>query len=379
MRGMTRVWVIGLLLLAGGCAGPLGLRAQKAAQADDAERFEELMAEAQEGPQFPGDRPVQTVLTHFMALADHPRFLEILERWRAQGWVPDESSCAIERARYQALKDKDPKGAQGAVEQILTRARDAARSEDKSWEVEACIDGAPFLTLSSTAALTFPMSRAADPEEPALLREWLLRAMSTVYLDDADTLLAEGKAADRASAQAAALAQLRPAEARLGWILAQAEDSGDTALIARGTAFAALEVERVSLSAGERFLARTASASAPLLADLTWAWVRALKAKTRIARFNDLALWSRDVEPEADAFWYWCRWPDDRGIAVRVPERASDPAWIAEKHCQLDGAPAAAIEGPFPLAASGQVTPAGHKLKLKKRLLLDAVPRRGAG
>lgn len=376
---LARVLMAVLLLCSASCAGytrGLGYRAREAAKEQDLKRFEELMEEAvDDGPQFPGDKPVQTVLMHFLDLAGHPQFPALLARWQAKKWIPDESTCQIHRARYRALADKNPPAAQKAADAALERARNAARAGDRSWEVEACLDEAPFLTVTSTRALSAALDRAADPDEPSAFRQGLLEGMSRIFLRDPDTLISAGEVKTREQAADISRKETDAAEKRLFAIIGHVAPSGDVDLIARGTAFAALEQERVRLALGESLLARTSSSSELLWTDLTWGWIRAMKEREKLARFADLGLWQRDKEPEGDAFWYTCLEPTAAGfdaILLRLPERATDTTALKNTHCAGDDA---RLEGPFPLAATARHDREGKKLRLKKRLLLDAVPR----
>lgn len=355
-----------------GCAsysGGLGYRAREAAKEQDLERFEKLMEEAvEDGPQFPGDRPVQTVLVHFLDLAGHKKFPELLARFQAKGWIPDEQTCSVQRARYKALIEKDPAEAEKARDIALERARIAARASDRQWEIDACLEGAPFLTLTSTTALALPLERAADPEEPTALRTGLLSAMSAVYLKDPDTLVSNGEAKTRAEATAIAKKELEKAEKRLRALVDRVAPSGDVDLLARGTSFLALEVERVSLATGGSFLARTSSSSEVLWTDLSWGWVRAMKDKEKLVRLADLGLWQRDKEPEGDAFWYSCLYPAKDGweaTLIRYPSRLADSNAAKTKHC----ADAVTFEGPFPLAATAKHDREGKRVRVKKRVI----------
>lgn len=286
----------------------LGYRARQAALRGDVEAFDALMLEAaEEKPRSPLLKPRRTVLTHFLDLAGHDRFFAVIDGWRAKGWVSDNLTCAIHRARYRHTLTSDPAEAQRAAGICLERARAAAYAGGRSWELEACLDGAHFLTRTSTHALVPYLRVASDPAEPRALRAALLEGMTKVYLQDVNLRVTNHPELPVAGHQARALAQRRAAEARFVAIVEAVRGAVDEVLLAAGTAYGALELERASLTEPSSFLWRYAlSSGAPERVDLAFAWVRVAKSRKEDRRHASLAIWNRKVEPARDAYWYAC-------------------------------------------------------------------------
>jgi hypothetical protein len=313
MRAPSRLAL--LAVLASGTPGcvhgyqdALGYRARQAVLRGDVDAFEALMAEASEDkPRSPLLKPQRTVLTHFLDLAGDPRFFGVIEGWRARGWVDEALTCAIHRARYRHTRDTDLDEAERAAEVCLQRARAAAYTPDRSWEVEACLDEAPFLTETSTAALAPYLEVVLEATEPRALKRALLEGMTKVYLQDVHIRATNAPELPRAGHRAEAEAQMEAAARRFIALVEAVRGSTDTALLAAGTAFGALELERAYLTERRSFLFEYALASGdPERRDLAFAWVRAMKAREKDLRLDSLGLWDRNREPAKDAFWYGC-------------------------------------------------------------------------
>ena len=344
----------------------LGYRARRAAERGDVDAFEGLMQEASvKKPRSPLLKPQRTVLTHFLELAGHARFFETIEAWRKQGWVSDNLTCAIHRARYRHSKAEDPKEADRAAQVCVQRARAAAYSGARSWEIEACLDEAPFLTETSTQALVPYLEVVADAGEPRALRRALLEGMTKLFLQDVHIRTTNAPELPAEGHRAQAEAQYGAAVARFQSLVEAARGGADPVLIAAGSAVGALELERVALTQRRSFLWSYAlSAGDPERTDLAFAWVRSMKAKEKLFRHASLGLWNRAAEPAGDAFWYACLSrpevkPTFASARVQVtPLRAStrDDA-KAQQSCRSLAADRQ-LMGPFPLKATlrGSVT-----------------------
>lgn len=317
----------------------LGYRARQAALQNDVEAFEPLMAEAASAEKVDMmHMPKRTVLTHFLDLAGDDRFFPTIEGWRAKGWVSDNLTCAIHRARYRHAAD--PAEARRSADVCVERARSAAYGTGRAWEVEACLESAPFLTQTSTAALTPYLRVAADPAEPRALRWAILDGMSRRYLQETSRRAVNDPDVPRVVHRAAAEAQAEATAARLVALLTALEGAVDPALLASGTAYGALELERAATTRQDSFVWRWALADgAPDRADLAYGWVRTLKSRELDRRLESLGLWNRNVEPERDGFWYACLQVEvDRAFgAARVRARPllatsrADPAAVAAR------------------------------------------------
>lgn len=309
-------------------------------------------------------KPRRTVLTHFLELAGHERFFATIEAWRTEGWVDDNLTCSIHRARYRHTVSSDAQGAQTSAKVCLQRARAAAQVADRSWEVEACLAEAPFLTQSSTVALLPYLQVAAEPTEPRGFRRALLEGMTKIYLQDRHIRTTNAPALPAAGHRALAAAQWRAAALRYIEIVDAVRDDIDPALLAAGTDFGALELERVALTEGRSFVWAYAFAEGdPELRDLAYGWVRSMKARPKSPRHFSLGLWSPQSEPRSDGYWYGCvakprveaifSSADVRVVPVRTKGR--DDASV-KAHC--DALKGHSTIGPFPLKAilRGSVT-----------------------
>jgi hypothetical protein len=386
-----------LLFLAGAsahCAGyksAFGYRAHEAAKAKDAAAFEELMEKAAtSAPAFAGDNPIRTVLTHFLDLGGDDRFLPMIEAWKKRGWVDEAQTCAIERARYRGVVARDPVEAARAADVCIFRARAAATEKDRRWELGDCLEGAPFLLETSTATLERFLAIAADNAESDPLREALLDGMTHVFLQDPDTLVTNGEPS-RDKATEVSSKQLASTASRFEAILTAVKETTDPTLLARSTAFGALEIERVSESLGRSHLEARIQSHDPIDRDLVWAWVRALKAKERVGRFDTLGIFDRIKEPVDDAFWYLCTAPDPArkrltAMAVLAKAPVPDPEALRTSTCvdKKSGAILPNIDGPFPLESTARLLTArargadaaGLKLSVTTRVVLDQELRR---
>lgn len=363
----------------------LGYRARQAVLRNDVDAFEALMAEAsEEKPRSPLMQPQRTVLTHFLGLAGSPRFFPIIEEWRAKGWVSDNLTCAIHRARYRHTRSSDPGEAERAAQVCLERARAAAYSTDRAWEVEACLDEAPFLTETSTAALMPYLEVVTEVTEPRALRRALLEGMTKVYLQDVYIRSTNDPERPREGHRAQAEAQMNATAARFVGIVEAARAGGDVALLASGTTSGALELERALLTDRRSFLYDYAFAGGdPELRDLAFAWVRAMKARQKEPRLESLGLWDRTREPARDAFWYGCLGdPEVHAVfgSARVavqPVRAKAPVTPAEVAARCGaGVAVERVMGPFPMQATlrGSVTASVAAHREVERVRLDMKP-----
>lgn len=341
----------------------LGYRARQAVLRRDVEAFPALMEEAADTvPAFPQDNPERTVLTHFLDLADDPRFLPLIEAWRAKGWVSELQTCSIHRARYRGLAQKNPVEAAQAAELCLERARQAALDAERSWEIEACLDEAPFLIGSSTVALGPYLERAADPTEPRAFRAGLLRGMTTQFLQDDDWRKMSQPLVPDAVNYAQAELQLIHAAQRLTAVLAALRGSTDVTLLAGATAQGALELERASVAMDRSFFGAWLEGADADQEDLAWAWVRAMKPKKEVRRLAPLGIWNRKREPGGDAYWYACaRAEPERGhlslqaTIFRTPSPLGDRA-AQRAECDKKAADLPRLFGPLPLEASLRAT-----------------------
>lgn len=352
-------------LLASGCVAhyedALGYRARQAALRRDVPAFRALMAEAADTlPSHPYDNPKKTVLTHFLDLGGEDAFFDVIEEWRAKEWVSEYMTCAIHRARFRGTQDSDPEEAARAAEVCIDQARSAADAGDRSWELEVCLEEAPFLVQTSTPALAPYLRIAADPTEPRAFRRGMVSGMTHLYVMDAFTRRANEPSLDVARARALTERAVSEVGARLRSILDVLGVAMDTALLAAGSAFGASELERVSLSQQESFIGTFADSDVAEEQDLAWAWVRAMKSRDQDRRLSRLSLWDRRREPKGDAYWYLCSKQtvdpvfsvaDVRAISVRATERVADPAAFAPLCVGYDS-----LAGPYPLEATARGT-----------------------
>src|SRR5215813_11637354 len=117
-------------------------------------------------------------------------------------------TCAIHRARYRGVAEKNPEAADLSADVCLDEARKGAADPDRRWAIEACLDEAPFLTLDSTVALSRYIALASDSTEAFLFREGLIRGMTTAYVQDPGILRANDPTMPKATAIEKAEAQL---------------------------------------------------------------------------------------------------------------------------------------------------------------------------
>lgn len=362
-----RLGLVGLLLFTAGCVGhqsALGFRARQAVLKSDAAAFKELMEEAAETtPAGPLDNPEKTVLTHFLDLAGDPLFFPYVEEWMQKGWVGEDMRCAVYRAHYRAEEKRNPEVAQASAQKILDLARAAAPDAERQWEVDVCLSGAPFLTVTATAALLPYLKLAADPTEPIRFRAGLLDGMTNAYLTGAERLYGNQPELTREEAQALARKQASDQATRTRFVLEAVRPYVESAFLASATARGVLEVENVLVPLGQSFVGRYAESEDPYEHDLAWAWVRAIKAKKKIPRIMGLGLWNRNLEPKADVDWYLCARPGPaptgsagalgpvktmEALAVRSPSGTPPPN--LEARC--DGFPER--WGPYPLEATAR-------------------------
>ncbi len=355
--GCVVVVAVALASAASGCVSSyqnaLGFRAREAARARDVDAFEALMAEASTSPpRHTYDNPKRTVLAHFLDLGGDARFMPTLERWRGLGWVDDAATCAIERARWRGVAEADPEEADRAADACISRARAAALEGSRAWEVEACLAEAPFLVVASTVAVARFAAIAADPVEPEALRAALLDGLTHVFLAEPARLRENDGALTEPEARALATTRLHAARARFLALVAEVRATTDVPLLARGTAFGALELERVSLALDEPFLARFVASGAPDDLDLAWAWVRAMKDRGHVARLDPLGLFDHRREPREDAYWYVCARrllppgePAETIVVSGFDARAASPCPVR---------PGQSVLGPFPLEATAR-------------------------
>jgi hypothetical protein len=341
----------------------LGFRAREAVKKGDIDAFDKLMAEAaQTLPHGPFDNPKRTVLTHFMDFGGSERFFPMIESWKEKGWVADTMTCLIHRARYKGVVAKDPAEADRAADVCLEEARRAAESADLRWAIEACLDEAPFLTLSSTSGLARYLAAAVDPSEPYLFREGLLHGMTALFLQDPATRRANDPKLASEPAWRQSRTQLDEARKRFDAILAIARATTDVTLLAGATMFGAMEIERVSLQHGSSYVAEIAARPSADDADLAWGWVRSAKSKERVRRFDSLGIYDRKREPLADAYWFYCT--SDPNSAQRTADavsvlslsRVADVDDLRRRVCadKATGEIPPNIFGPFPLEVSAR-------------------------
>ncbi len=370
VRALLGIAIMGLSVVGAlsGCVTAyqdgLGYRARRAAERADLAAFEGLMSEAaQVKTRSPLLKPRRTVLTHFLALGGHPRFFATIEAWQAKGWVSDNLTCSVHRARFRHTAGTDPQSAAASAQVCLQRARAAAQAGGRSWEVEACLDEAPFLTQSSTVALLPYLLVVVDPTEPRALRRALLEGMTKVYLQDRHIRTANAPALPASGHRALAWAQWQAAAKRYTAIVDAVRHETDLALLAAGTDLGAVELERVALTESQSFLWAYAFAHRdPELRDLAYAWVRATKGRPKSPRHFSLGLWSPQVEPRGDAYWYGCvsrpkvrtTYASASVSVTPVRTQARHNAQVRARCARLD----ATMMGPFPMKATlrGSVT-----------------------
>jgi hypothetical protein len=339
----------------------LGYRARQAVLKRDFAAFEQLMTEAAETlPTHPRDNPKRTVLTHFLDFGGDPRFYEVIDRWKDNGWVSENMDCAIERARYRGTVDSDPEEAERAANSCVSLARAAADDPERRWVLDACLEDAPFLTRTSTVAIARFIEAAADPSEPFLLRAALLDGMTHVFLQDAATRITNDPKISKPVAVTDSKKQLDETERRFIAIVRAVQPNTEAGILSGSTTFGALELERVSLTHGRSLIGAFATADSPDDNDLAWGWVRAMKVKKRSARMESMGLWNRKREPAGDAYWYVCA--NDEGakrdaVAILAERSVGDVEELRIKECATSSGapPLPLIFGPYPLEVSARM------------------------
>jgi hypothetical protein len=381
------------LTSASGCLSytrALGYRSRQAVLRGDIDAFDELMEEAADStPKGVFDNPKRTVLTHFLDFGGSDRFFPMIDKWKQKGWVNEFMTCAIHRARYRGVAEKDPVEADRAADVCLDEARKGAADPEKRWAIEACLDEAPFLTLDSTVALSRYIALASDVAEPFLFREGLIRGMTSTFLQDPGILRANDPTMPKDLAVRKAKAQLEEVTRRFESILGAVRPNTDATLVAGASAFGALEIERVNVGFQRSFVARYAESDLPEDSDLAWAWVRSIRARDRVKRLDPLGLYDPKREPPKDNYWYLCfeRRPEGKqiildAISVLMKESVNRES-LREKECvdPKTNAMLPAIIGPYPLevtaraAATSSVASAlGADADVRVKLLRRAIP-----
>jgi hypothetical protein len=344
----------------------LGYRARQAVLRGDVQAFDELMEEAADTlPRHPYDNPKRTVLTHFLDFGGSDLFFPMIEKWRAKDWISDNMTCAIHRARYRGVVDKDPDEALRAADVCLDRARIAAGDPDRRWEIDACLEEAPFLTYTSTTAIARYIAMTGDQAEPYLFRAGLLEGMTTMFLQDPGIRRANDPTVAKEKAYADSLEQLNTIEKRFDAILKEARRTSEQTLVAGATAVGALEIERVSIVHGRSYFGRILASGTPDDGDLVWGWVRAVKSRKRMGRLEPMGLYDRRREPEGDAYWYLCTSAPERvsektakltAVSVMAREEAQDKEALRASSCdeKAAGMPLPNIHGPFPIEVTAR-------------------------
>lgn len=358
-----------------GCVGyqsALGFRARRAVLENDAARFEDLMEEAADTtPAGPLDNPELTVLTHFLDLAGDPLFFPYIEDWMKKGWVSDTMTCAIHRARFRAMRDKDPAEAERAAEVCVRRARTASTDPELSWEVERCLEEAPFLVDTSTAGLLPYLKMVAEPTEPVKFRYGLLDGMTRVYISSPARIASNDSSLTREQAAAIAREHVERQVARLDFIIETVRPFVDATLLASATARGVLEVESVSIALGKSYVGPYATSAEPYYRDVAWGWLRAQKNRKRVNRIAALGLYNRANETRKDVYWYFCsrRGGDEsatsgagvlgplnivEAISIRKKQPVEDVEALRKQTCIDEGEVYPSISGPYPLEATGR-------------------------
>jgi hypothetical protein len=337
--------------------------------ARDIQAFRPLMDEAADTlPKGPLDNPKKTVLTHFLDFADDPQFFPIIEEWQAKGWVADDMVCSIHRAHARLAWEKDRESAQKSVDTCLEIARQAAKTAEKSWQVADCLEGASFLTQSSTTALVSFVERVADPTEPLKLRVALLDGMTRIPVTGADRRQMHDNKLPREQALAEAEKQLTGVQGRFEWIISAAKPFLEPNLLASGSAVGAMEIEEASLGLSRSYVGKYAISENPDDNDLAWAWVRVMKGKKKNPTLSALGIWDRSKETKEDMYWYLCTRDAEAktsavgpvamvdAISIRVKERAADLENMRTTQCidKKSNEVYPKIFGPFPLESVGR-------------------------
>lgn len=347
-------------------------------------------------PKGPLDNPKKTVLTHFLDLAEDPRYFSYIDQWRGQGWVADDMLCSIHRAHARLNWEKNREAAWKSVEICLATAREASKSAEKSWQVADCLEEAHFLVQTSTAALIPFIERVADPLEPLKFRAALLDGMTRIPVSGPDRRQMDDAKLSRAEAVAQAEAQLARVEQRFEWIVSAVKTAMEPGILASGSAVGAMEIEEASLALGRSYVGKYALAENPDDVDLAWAWIRTMKTKKKNNTLLSLGIWDRNKETKDDMYWYFCVRPAAQqkagsnplgpmylldAISIRGKERAADVEALRGQHCvdpQSKGV-YPKIWGPFPLESVGRgaimgaaksESPLRAAVVLKKRIML---------
>lgn len=348
-----------------GCAGytsALGFRSRRAVLENDAARFEALMEEAVETtPAGPLDDPERTVLTHFLDLAGDPLFFPYTERWLANGWIDEAMTCAIHRARYRAMRTVDPADAKRSAEVCIQRARGAAELPERQWEVERCLEEAPFLVETSTTALLPYLAMAADPNAPLKFRYGLLDGMTRVDLATPSRLRTEDASLSRERAIAVAQSGGEAHTRRLDFVVDTTRTTVDPVLLASATARGVLAVENVMVQLGRSYIGAYAKSEDPFERALAWSWVRKQKTVEPVPDLVALGLYDREKETKDDVYWYLCWREAPRDPSALVPSNVIeavsirrtapvDPTSLRDAECP----DYPNIDGPYPLEATAR-------------------------
>lgn len=333
----------------------VGYRARQAALRGDVGAFDGIMADAaKEEPKSPIHDPKRTVLVHFLDLAGAPGFEETIARWEAKGFIADPMTCAIERARWRALHEDDPRVAEAAAATSLDRARAAASDPARAWELEACLGGARFLTESSTRASAELVGIVRDPAEPLAFRRAVLEGLAEIRLDSVPGLSKTPE--DEARARTERVQALLSEADRLDRLIALVRTGTvPENLVTAATAVGALRLERALVPLGASYLARHASGPS----DLAWAWVRGMKARAPIPDLEPLGLWREALEGTGDAFWYLCPLSEEVTEAAGLgPVRMVRVRTVRAEAPLAPPEPCPDARGPFPLEATARAAAA---------------------
>lgn len=372
---MKRWVVLALATTATGCLGytsALGFRARRAVLENDASRFEDLMEEAADTtPAGPLDNPRLTVLTHFLDLAGDPLFFPYVDDWMKKGWVSDTMTCAIHRARFRAMREKDTEDANRSAEICIKRARIASQDPELSWEVDRCLEEAPFLVDTSTTALLPYLKMVADPTEPKKFRYGLIDGMTRVYITSPSRMLSNDPSLSREEASRIARDHVDKQAERLDFIIEATRPYVSSTLLGSATARGVLEVENVSVALSKSYVGKYSASGDPYLKDLAWSWVRVQKNRKKVNRIAALGLYDRAKETKKDVYWYFCSRRGGRAdesskaallgplnvveaISIRTKKQVDDIESLRAKHCSKADDVYPNISGPFPLESTGR-------------------------
>lgn len=282
-----------LLLLGFACAhGPssgIGYRARAAADAQDLAAFDALLAEAASAEKERGLDPERTVLTHFLALGGHPAFRTRIEAFRAKGWIDRDMDCAIDRA--ERLGTSDEARALELESSILQRASAAAASEDRSWELSACLEDARFLDQAGPERTAQLAALVVDRAQPLSFRRQLLAELAERPVPSLGQLHAEHPELDREALLALQIEAARAERARFEALL-DAVAEAEPPLITHATALPAVRLERLLAPYGTSLLAERP--------EQRW-WITQLAARPPIPELRGLGIWTT-----GPGHWFVC-------------------------------------------------------------------------